>query len=232
MISKNIFEILLLFFFISLSAQKITIPQKDSFIPINSNDFLLMELKEGQRELYYTFDNEFADSDIVVNLKAAKQYTTRLYFYESYENIKVNSQDEFEGFIEELDLSEKFIYIKGSKKQTYYIVIKDLGNYSAKDYFSIYNEQSTIELKPEEPFTINLFLSHNLYTFSFKGEKDEVISLDKNINIKDFSETIVIYLNDEIPMKVFIKYLYLLQMKNYIHALNHQLFYIKKKMKF
>ena len=67
-----------------------------------------MELKEGQRELYYTFDNEFADSDIVVNLKAAKQYTTRLYFYESYENIKVNSQDEFEGFIEELDLSEKF----------------------------------------------------------------------------------------------------------------------------
>ena len=201
MISKNIFEILLLFFFISLSAQKITIPQKDSFIPINSNDFLLMELKEGQRELYYTFDNEFADSDIVVNLKAAKQYTTRLYFYESYENIKVNSQDEFEGFIEELDLSEKFIYIKGSKKQTYYIVIKDLGNYSAKDYFSIYNEQSTIELKPEEPFTINLFLSHNLYTFSFKGEKDEVISLDKNINIKDFSETIVIYLNDEIIYK-------------------------------
>ena len=201
MISKKIFQLLLVFPLIYLTTQKINIPSKDSFKPIDSNTFTLMELKEGQRELYYTFDNKYENSDIVINLKKAKQYTTRLYFYESYESIKVNSNDEFEGFIEELDLSEKLLYIKSSKNQIYYIVIKDLGNYSAKDYFSIFNEQSTLELKPEEPFTINLFLSHNLYTFTFEGEKDEVITLYLNTNNKDFSETIVIYLNDEIAYK-------------------------------
>jgi len=40
-------------------------------------------------------------------------------------------------------------------------------------------------------------LSQNLYTFTFKGEKDEIITLDMNINNKDFSETILIQLTDE-----------------------------------
>jgi len=106
-----------------------------------------MELKEGQRELYYTFENKFDNSDVVVNLKKAKQYTTHLYFYDSYENIKINSDGEYINFLEDLDLSEKLLYIKGSQKKTYYIVIKDIGGYSTKDYFSIYNEQDVIELK-------------------------------------------------------------------------------------
>ena len=31
--------------------------------------------------------------------------------------------------LEDLDLSEKLLYIKGSQKRTYYIVIKYLGGY-------------------------------------------------------------------------------------------------------
>ena len=191
-------KIYFLFLFIGLSSSKINIPKKESFIPIDSDALTLMELKDGQRELYYTFENKFDNSDIVINLKKAKQYTTRLYFYDSYESIKTNSNDEFIDFIVELDLSEKLLYLKGYQKKTYYIVIKDLGNYSAKDYFSIFNEQDTLELKSNEPFTINLFLSKNLYTFTFKAEKDEVITLDMNINNRDFSESIAIYLNDEL----------------------------------
>ena len=82
-------------------------------------------------------------------------------------------------------------------KKTYYIIIKDLGNYSTKDYFSIYNEKDNIELKQDEPFTINQFLSKNSYNFTFKGEKDEIIYLNLNINNKDFSQTISIVLNRE-----------------------------------
>ena len=190
-------QIFLILFFISITLEKFSVPSKDSFVPIGSNTFTLMELKEGQRELYYTFENKFDNSDVVVNLKKAKQYTTHLYFYDSYENIKINSDGEYINFLEDLDLSEKLLYIKGSQKKTYYIVIKDIGGYSTKDYFSIYNEQDVIELKQDEPFTINLFLSQNLYTFTFTGEKDEIIALDMNINNKDFSETILIKLNDE-----------------------------------
>ena len=198
MLTKKIFQIIFILLFISISSKEITIPSRDSFIPINSNTLTLMELKDSQRELYYTFDNKFENSDIVINLKKAKQYTTRLYFYESYESIKTNSNGEYIDFIEELDLSEKLLYLKGYQKKTYYLVIKDLGNYSAKDYFSIYNEKDTLKLKENEPFTINLFLSNNLYKFEFSGEKDEIISLDMNINNKDFSETIAIYLKDEL----------------------------------
>ena len=196
--TNKTFQIIFILLFISIYAKEIATPKRDSFVPINSNTLTLMELKDGQRELYFTFDNKFENSDIVVNLKKAKQYTTRLYFYDSYESIKTNSNGEYIDFIEELDLSEKLLYLKGYQKKTYYIVIKDLGNYSAKDYFSIYNEQDTLQLKEDEPFTINLFLSKNLYKFEFSGEKDEVISLDMNINNKDFSETIAIYLNDEL----------------------------------
>ena len=195
-IEKNYLIFLIYIAIISLSFQKVFIPKKDSFVPINSNTFNLMELKESQRELYFSYENKFDDSDIVINLKKAKQYTTHLYLYDSYENIKTKD-GEYINYVEDLDLSEKLLYIKGCQKKTYYIIIKDLGNYSTKDYFSIYNEQDIIELKQDEPFTINLFLSKNLYTFTFKGEKDEIIYLDLNINDKDFSETIEIYLNED-----------------------------------
>ena len=198
MLTKNTFQIIFIFLFISLSTQKINIPKRDSFVPVKSNTLTLMDLKDGQRELYYTFDNKFENSDIVINLKKAKQYTTRLYFYDSYESIKADSNDEFIDYMEELDLSEKFLYIKGYKKKIYYIVIKDLGNYSAKDYFSIFNEEDTLVLREGEPFTINLFLSKNQYKFEFSGEKDEILTLDMNINDKDFSESIAIYLGDEV----------------------------------
>ena len=193
---KIIYQLFLICITLSLSFQKVFIPKKDSFVPINSNTFNLMELKESQRELYFSYDNKFDDSDIVINLKKAKQYTTHLYLYDSYENIKTKD-GEYINYVEDLDLSEKLLYIKGCQKKTYYIIIKDLGNFSTKDYFSIYNEQDIIELKQDEPFTINEFLSKNKYTFTFKGEKDEIIYLDLNINDKDFSETIAIYLNDE-----------------------------------
>jgi hypothetical protein len=172
-----------------------------SFVPINSNALTLMELRENQRELYFSFDNQFDGSDIVINVKKAKQYTTRLYLYSSYDAVKTNGEGQYIDYLEEFDLSEKLLYYKSAKKQTYYIVIKDLGDYSTKDYFSIFNEQDILELKPDEPFTIKLFLSKNLYKFNFKAEKDEVVSLDFNINNLNFGETIAILLNNEVVYK-------------------------------
>ena len=82
MISKKHFQLLVILFFITITTQKFSVP-KESFIPVNSNTLTLMELKENQRELYFTYENKFDESDVVINLKKAKQYTTRLYFYNS-----------------------------------------------------------------------------------------------------------------------------------------------------
>lgn len=198
--SKKLIQLLLIFFNIYLTTQKFSVPIS-SFVPINSNALTLMELRENQRELYFSFDNQFDGSDIVINVKKAKQYTTRLYLYSSYDAVKTNGEGQYIDYLEEFDLSEKLLYYKSAKKQTYYIVIKDLGDYSTKDYFSIFNEQDILELKPDEPFTIKLFLSKNLYKFNFKAEKDEVVSLDFNINNLNFGETIAILLNNEVVYK-------------------------------
>ena len=72
--TNKTFQIIFILLFISIYAKEIATPKRDSFVPINSNTLTLMELKDGQRELYFTFDNKFENSDIVVNLKKAKQY--------------------------------------------------------------------------------------------------------------------------------------------------------------
>ena len=192
----------LLFFLISLSSQslrgsKLSIPSKDSFTPIKSGIPTYIELNAETSELYFSFDNQFDSSDIAIYTKFSHQYTTGMYFYDSYEKIKTDKDGEYIDYIKELDLSEKINYIESSKKCTYYIIIKDSGKFSAKDYITIFNEKDNIELKELEPFVIQMFLNNNQYSFSFEGEEDDVIEVDVNIQDKSFSQTIFIYKNDK-----------------------------------
>ena len=198
----SLLKFFLLFFLLSLSSQslrglKLSIPSKDSFTPIKSGIPTYIELNSETSELYFSFDNQFDSSDIAVYTKFSHQYTTGMYFYDSYEKIKTDKDGEYIDYIKELDLSEKINYIKSSKKCTYYIVIKDSGKFSSKDYITIFNEKDNIELKELEPFIIQMFLKNNQYSFSFEGEEEDVIEVDVNIEDKTFSQTIFIYKNDK-----------------------------------
>ena len=125
-----------------------------------------------------------------------------MYFYDSYESIKIGSDGEYTNFIQEFDLSEKLNYINSTNKCTYYIIIKDLGGFECKDLITIFNEKDTLEIKEEQPFVIPMFFQNNLYTFKFDGEKDEIINLDINIYNTTFSQTIIIFKNDAEIMRV------------------------------
>ena len=116
-------------------------PDKDSFIPLNHGIPTLIELTNITSELYYLFDNQFDSSDIIIYTKNAKQYTTSMYFYDSYESIKIDQNGEYINFIKELDLSEKLNYVNSTKKCNYYIIIKDFGKFKTKDYITIFNER-------------------------------------------------------------------------------------------
>ena len=190
---------ILLILFISLSCLNLrgtSIPDKDSFVPLKHGEKTFIELTPTKRELYFSFDNQFDDSSIAIYTKFAHQYTVGMYFYDAYEKIKTDEQGEYieSNFV--FDLSEKFSYINQTKKCTYYIVIKDSGNYTSKDYITIYNEKDTLQLKEGEPFLIRMFFKSNL-TFTFSGEDDDKIELDLNINLNDFEESIVIKRNEE-----------------------------------
>ena len=197
-------KFLYLFLLISLSSQnlrKVSIPGKDSFTPLKHGIKTLIELTPTKNELYFSFDNQFDSSDIVVYTKFAHQYTVGMYFYDSYENIKTDSDGEYINYLSALDMSEKLNYIQQTKKCTYYIVIRDSGKFNSKDYITVFNEKDTLELTEDEPFLIRMFFQNNFYTFTFNGEKDEYIELDMNIEDKSFSETIAIYRDDAVIYK-------------------------------
>ena len=192
---KNTLLLLLVLF--SLSSQRLrgfSVPSRDSFTPINHGIQILIELTSSKKELYYSFENKFDSSDIIIYTKNARQYTTSMYFYDSYESIKTDKDGEYINYVKEFDLSEKLNYITSTKKCTYYIIVKD--GYATKDFITIFNEKDTLDLKEDQPFLIPMFFSNNMYTFTFSGEKDEAIYLDMNINDKSFSESIIIYKND------------------------------------
>ena len=198
MLSKKF--IILLLFLISSSYQRLhdlSVPPRDSFKPIKSGVQTAFELAEDKTETYYTFDNQHESSDIVVSIKNGHTDTTRIYFDESYDKIKTDENGNYINFAAEFDLSEKLNYLQNSKKGTYYLIIKDLGGYRSKDVISIFNEEDILELKADEPFVIQMFFKKNLYSFSFSGEKDELIELEMNINDKSFLETMIILKNDE-----------------------------------
>ena len=113
----------IIIFLFSLSSQRLRgfhVPGKDSFIPINHGVETLIELTSTTNELYFSFDNKYDDSDIVVYVKNARQYTTTMYLYDSYDQIRTNEDGEYIGFVKDLDLSEKLSYVSSSKKCTYY----------------------------------------------------------------------------------------------------------------
>ena len=193
------YRLFFLFFLFSLSSQRLrgySVPGKDSFLPIKHGEQTLIELSSEKKELYFSFDNQFDSSDIIILTKNSHQYTTSMYIYDSYESIKTNSAGEYINYVKDLDLSEKLNYITSTKKLTYYIIIKDAGGYKSKDYITIFNEKDNLELKEDQPFIIPMFFNNNLYTLYFNGEKDEDINIELNINNIDFSQSIVILKND------------------------------------
>jgi hypothetical protein len=196
-ISKSI---LLLFFLLNFSTQKLrgfTIPGRDSFVPIKSGIQTLMELTPEKSELYFTFDNQFDSSDIIILAKKAQQYTTGMYVYDSYEKIKTDERGEYIDSLTKFTLTENSIVLKTSelsiKGITYYLVIKDIINSFYKDYISIFNEEDIVFLQNEKIFTIDKFYSKNAFVLSFSHNKNDSVVLELNIDNKDFSQFITIY---------------------------------------
>lgn len=176
------------------------IPEESSFIPLNSRQIVKFELTPQQSEIYYSFQNEYKDSDIIINLKVGKGFTSKCYIYDSYEKIETNSQGEYIHHLAELSLTEKTLLLKNTEylisKTKYYIIIKDIVNSYNKDYISIFNEKDIIELESEKYISIEKYYSQNAYYFHFSHKKDEVVSIELNTDDVDFYEYIAIYYED------------------------------------
>ena len=195
---------LIFFLIISIVSQtsqkgiRAVVPE-DEFVLLKSREIVQFQLNKTNNEIYYSFQNNFDESDIVINLKVGKGFTTYCYIYDSYDNIKINSKGEYVNPIKEVELSENYIILKSSeleiKKTKYYFIIKDIFNSFNKDYITIFNEQDEINLIKEKFIIMEKFYSKNKYYFSFSHTKNEIVTLDLNINDTDFYQDVYIYKN-------------------------------------
>ena len=199
--SKQKFITLFLFLLLNInkanqSYLSFSVPES-SFIPLNSREINLFELSQENSEVYYSFQNDFSNSDIIINLKVAKGFTTYCYVYDSFEKIEIDSQGEYINSMANFSLTEESIILKSSvysiKTNKYYIIIKDILKSYNKDYISIFNELDNINLENENYIIIDKFYSENMFIFTFSHKKEEIVTLELNTDNIDFYQEILIY---------------------------------------
>ena len=188
-------KLLLAFLIISLSSQASIPPEKD-FKALSSREISFFELTKTKSEAYYSFDNQYADSDLIINFKIGKGFTSYCYIYDSYDKIKQDDKGQYINALKDFQITENTFILKNSdiaiKKLKYFIVIKDIINSFNKDYISIFNENETIELGKEQYVEFNQFFSKNIFLIKISPKKNEIVTLQLNIDNADFSQIITI----------------------------------------
>ena len=148
---SNPFFIFLTLLFILLNVEQTNESKSNYVIPessftlLNSREIKEFELNNIKSEVYFSFQNNFDDSDIIINFKVAKGFTSNCFIYDSYNNIETDSKGEYINYFTQISLTEKSTLLKSSdfsiKRVKYYIIIKDIINSYYKDYISIFNEE-------------------------------------------------------------------------------------------
>ena len=177
---KEFKNILFFFLIISISfCSDIDFKEIDSLVKTEFN------VNENQ-EAYFKYKLGETKGPIGLHFLLANLYTVQVFIYKSYdENPVLNYSLALEQF-KEVNTTEFNDYV--------YIVIKETYKYFYKDYITIYNPNEVIQLKPEEPLTINNFLSNNLYTFKFVSSNN--VTLVYNTHNNDNNKRTITILNE------------------------------------
>ena len=192
-------KLIFVFLILNQTFQASVSPEQD-FQALTSRQISFFELTKTKNEIYYYFQNEQEDADIVLNFKIAKGFTTYCYIYDSYDSIKQDDQGQYMNAIKDFQITENEVILKQTeltiKKGKYYIIIKDIINSFYKDYISVFNEKDTIYLSNEQFFQINKFYSKNTFYIHFSHLKNQTITIQLNTNNVDFAQLITIYDNN------------------------------------
>ena len=88
----------------SLSVSEIP---ESSFIPLNPHEISSFELTKTSPEIYFSFQNNYEDSDIIINLKIGKGFNSVGYVYNSYDSIITDEKGEYINYIKKLRIIAK-----------------------------------------------------------------------------------------------------------------------------
>ena len=136
-----------------------------------------------KQEAYFKYKLGETKGPIGLHFLLANLYTVQVFIYKSYDEEPILNYYFAQEQFKEIDTSDFDDYV--------YIVIKETYKYFYKDYITIYNPNEVIELKPDEPFTINNFLSNNLYQLKFSSSNN-VTLVYNTLNLENSKRTITI----------------------------------------
>ena len=136
-----------------------------------------------KQEAYFKYKLGGTKGPIGLHFLLANLYTVQVFIYKSYDEEPILNYYFAQEQFKEIDTSDFDDYV--------YIVIKETYKYFYKDYITIYNPNEVIELKPDEPFTINNFLSNNLYQLKFSSSNN-VTLVYNTLNLENSKRTITI----------------------------------------
>ena len=190
----NPLKLLLVFLIISLSNQ--AVPPETDFKELSSRELSYFELTKDKSEAYFSFVNNNADSDLIVNFKIGKGFTSFCYVYDSYDKISQDAEGQYINALKDFQITENTFILKNTetpiKNVKYYIVIKDKINSYNKDYISIFSENDTIALANEQYIEFDQFYSLNKFLLKVNPKKNEIANLHLNMDNADFSQLITI----------------------------------------
>ena len=190
----NPLKLLLVFLIISLSNQ--AVPPETDFKELSSRELSYFELTKDKSEAYFSFVNNNADSDLIVNFKIGKGFTSFCYVYDSYDKISQDAEGQYINALKDFQITENTFILKNTetpiKNVKYYIVIKDKINSYNKDYISIFSENDTIVLANEQYIEFDQFYSLNKFLLKVSPKKNEIANLHLNMDNADFSQLITI----------------------------------------
>ena len=139
---------------------------------------------------YFKYKVEGRKGPIGIHFHIANLYTVQVLVYKSLEEGPITNYFLAEKQFKEIDTEDFDDYV--------YIEIKETYEYFYKDYITIYNPNEIIELKSEEPLTINNFLSNNIYKFHFSSKENTIVLYNTLNNGKNKRKITVQYDNQKI----------------------------------
>ena len=141
-----------------------------------------------KQEAYFKYKVGETKGPIGLHFLLANLYTVQVLIYKSYDDEPILNYYLAQEQFKEIDTNDFDDYV--------YIVIKETYKYFYKDYITIYNPNEVIQLKPEEPLTINNFLSNNLYQLKFSSSNNVTLVYNTH-NSENNKRTITIVNEDK-----------------------------------
>lgn len=154
-------------------------------------------------EAYFSFQNKYDTSDVIIIFSKGFSYSTMVYVYSDYSKIAIDETEQYINHDESFKIGQKQFILSKDKvqysKTILYIIIKETLEYFYNDSISIFNEKDAMPIAPNSVVSLNRFYSINKRLFLIKALPQEIINISiQKVNQDTTDSSMEIYKDKEL----------------------------------